>query len=75
MARRFYRIRLAGTLSNRFATAFGSMHVEAEHASTVLSGVCIDTSAFYGVLDQVRDLGLEVLDVESFPVAPEGALR
>jgi hypothetical protein len=73
MARRFYRIRIGGTLSERFAAAFDGMRVEPEHGTTVLSGVCIDTSALYGVLDRLRELGLDLLDVESFPVAPEAA--
>ena len=71
MARRFYRIRIHGTLSERFASAFDTMHVEAERGVTVLSGVCVDASALYGVLDRIRDLGLDLLDVESFPAAPD----
>jgi hypothetical protein len=74
MARRFYRIRIRGTLSERFAAAFDAMHVESGNGSTVLSGICVDTSALYGVLDRVRDLGLDLLAVESFPVAPESVL-
>ena len=70
MSRRFYRIRLKGTLGPRFASTFDPMQIEAEPGSTVLSGVCIDTSALYGVLDQARDLGFDLLDVESFPVVP-----
>jgi hypothetical protein len=61
-------------LSERFGAAFDAMHVEPENGSTVLSGVCVDASALYGVLDRVRELGLDLLDVESFPVAPECAL-
>ena len=73
MARRFYRIRIAGTLGERFASVFDAMQVETERGSTVLSGVCVDASALYGVIDRLRELGLDLLDVESFPVAPEGA--
>ena len=72
MTRRFYRIRIRGTLSERFASAFDTMQVEAERGATVLSGVCVDASALYGVLDRMRELGLDLLDVESFPVAPVG---
>jgi hypothetical protein len=74
MTRRFYRIRIRGTLSERFASVFDTMQVEAEHGATVLSGVCIDASALYGVLDRMRELGLDLLDVESFPVVPEAAV-
>ena len=70
MARRFYRIRIRGTLSDRFATVFDPMHIGTEHGNTVLSGVCVDASALYGVLDRLRDFGLDLLDVESFPVVP-----
>lgn len=74
MTRRFYRIRIRGTLSERFSAAFDAMQIEPEQGSTVLSGVCVDASALYGVLDRLRDLGLDLLDVESFPVAPEPVL-
>lgn len=57
-------------MSERFASVF-DMQVEAEHGATVLSGVCIDASALYGVLDRMRELGLDLLDIESFPVEPE----
>ncbi len=56
-------------MSPRFASVF-DMQVEAEQGATVLSGVCVDASALYGVLDRMRELGLDLLDVESFPVAP-----
>ena len=57
-------------MSERFASVF-DMQVEAEHGAAVLSGVCVDASALYGVLDRMRELGLDLLDVESFPVAPD----
>jgi len=36
----------------------------------VLSGVCVDSAALFGVLDQLRDLGLELLELHSFAIAP-----
>jgi hypothetical protein len=57
-------------LGERFATAFGTMRLEPEPGSTVLAGVCVDTSALYGVLERLRDLGLELWEVESYRVAP-----
>jgi hypothetical protein len=68
--RRFYRIRVAGALGSRFEQAFDPMQVEPDLGTTVLSGVCVDSSALYGVLDRLEDLGLDLLAVESFPVAP-----
>jgi hypothetical protein len=46
--------------------------MEPEHGTTVLSGVCVDGSALFGVLDQIRDLGLELLEVQSFAIVPAG---
>jgi hypothetical protein len=71
MEQRFYRIRVKGRLGERFATAFETMHLEPGAGSTVLAGVCVDSSALYGVLERLRDLGLELWDVESYPVAPK----
>lgn len=75
MQRRFYRIHIAGTLGDRFRDAFDFMRIESGPRGTVLSGVCVDASALFGVLDQIRDLGLELLEVESFAVAPAGGVR
>ena len=71
MGKRFYRIRIRGALSTRFDDVFDSMCLEPDRGDTVLSGVCVDTSALFGVLDQVRDLGLDLIDVQSFAVVPE----
>jgi hypothetical protein len=74
MQRRFYRIRVAGTLGERFLDSFGFMRMEPARGGTVLSGVCVDASALFGVLDQIRDLGLELLEVESFAVVPSAGI-
>ena len=71
MEQRVYRIRGKGRLGERFATAFEPMRLEPESGSTVLTGVCVDPSALYGVLERLRDLGLELWEVESYPVVPK----
>jgi hypothetical protein len=65
MAQRWYRITVSGVLSDRFAAGFAPMRLEAGAGVTVLSGPCVDASALYGVIEQVRNLGLELLDVRS----------
>ena len=65
MAERFYRITISGVLTERFAPAFEPLTVAGGAGLTVLSGVCTDRAALYGVLDRLRDLGLELLAVES----------
>ena len=73
MSQRFYRITIRGRLGDRFADAFEPLKMEIEDGNTVLAGVCVDMSALYGILDRVRDLGLELWEVRSSPVVPEGA--
>jgi hypothetical protein len=65
MAERFYRITVRGVLTDRLAPAFEPLSLAGAEGCTVLSGVCVDPAALYGVLDRMRDLGLELLAVES----------
>ena len=69
MTPRFYRIRVDGVLGDRFAAAFDTFQVGREQGCTVLSGVCVDSSAVFGVLETVKALGLDLLTVESFAIA------
>ena len=72
MTPRFYRFRVQGVLGDRFATAFDSLRVEREQGCTVLSGICVDSSAVFGVLERVKALGLELLEVTPSAVADYG---
>jgi hypothetical protein len=54
-----YRIVLRGRLSKRFESAFEGMTMEHAPGRTVLIGEVRDQAQLYGVLDQVRDLGVE----------------
>ncbi|HEY4624567.1 MAG TPA: hypothetical protein VIH01_01025 [Blastococcus sp.] len=65
MAERFYRITVEGVLTDRFAAAFEPLSIAGADGVTVLSGVCVDSAALYGVLDRLRDLGVELLCVDS----------
>jgi hypothetical protein len=63
MGPRSVRVTVRGRLSEHFASAFRGMRLEAERGRTVLEGV-VDQSQLYGVLERLRDLGLELLRVE-----------
>jgi len=66
MPERFYRITVSGTLTERLASAFEPLSIAGvDEGRTALAGVCSDSAALFGVLDRVRDLGLELLGVES----------
>jgi hypothetical protein len=60
-----YRIVLRGRLSKRFESAFEGMTLEHAPGRTVLTGEVRDQAQLYGVLDQVRDFGIDLLSVES----------
>jgi hypothetical protein len=75
LGRRFYQIRLGGRLDARFVLPLAEgplegAQVETDSDGTVLSGVCQDNSALFGLLDQIRDLGLDLLGMTSFAIAP-----
>jgi hypothetical protein len=58
-----FRIVLRGRLSERFASAFDGMTLEPGRGETALVG-SLDQAQLYGVLERVRDFGLELVRVE-----------
>ena len=64
MAPSRYRIVLRGRLSERFESAFEGMTLEHGPNQTVLVGDVRDQAQLYGLLDRVRDFGIELLAVE-----------
>jgi hypothetical protein len=60
---RSYQIVVRGELSQRFAMVFDGMDLEARDGQTVISGPVIDQAHLHGLLDRVRDLGLELVSV------------
>ncbi|MGY1642613.1 hypothetical protein ACI782_16010 [Geodermatophilus sp. SYSU D00703] len=76
MPERFYRITVSGILTERLAAAFEPLGLAGvEEGCTALSGVCVDSAALYGVLDRIRDLGLDLLWVESSDLGRESGAR
>ena len=65
MASSRYRIVLRGRLSERFESAFEGMALEPGPNQTVLVGEVRDQAHLYGLLDRLRDFGIELLAVES----------
>ncbi len=63
MARRSYEIRVVGSLGPAAREAFADMLVEVEPTITVLSGD-LDQGDLHELLDRIRALGLELVDVK-----------
>lgn len=69
------RIGVRGTLSDRFAAVFDGLALEPRRPGqpgSVLAGVLPDSAALYGVLERLRDLGLDLATVVAEPVTAAG---
>ena len=62
MAAHSFEVRVVGTLGPAAEEAFGGLSIDTEPTSTVLSGA-MDQAALLGIIDQVRALGLELIDI------------
>ena len=59
-----YEIRLKGHLDTRWVGQFAGMSfTHASDGTTILAGPVVDQAALYGLLRQVRDLGLPLVSV------------
>jgi hypothetical protein len=59
-----YRIVLRGRLAQRFESAFDGMVLEPRQDQTVLVGEIRDQAHLYGLLDRLRDFGIDLIAVE-----------
>lgn len=66
MAQTMYEIRVAGTVPEKDLRDMGAVTVAPAQVNTVLYGVS-DQAALYGLLDRLRALGLEVVEVRRVP--------
>ncbi|OMC51555.1 hypothetical protein A5747_23155 [Mycobacterium sp. IS-836] len=62
-----YRICIRGCLTERLGSALAGMRLEAGSTETAFTGEIRDQSQLYGLLDRVRDLGLELVSVQPRP--------
>ena len=68
-----YRIVLRGRLSERFESAFEGMALEHGPNQTVLVGEVRDQAQLYGLLDRLRDFGIELVAVQPAGTADNSA--
>ena len=66
MTRRTYEIRVIGSFGPDAREAFADTMVQVERTITVLSGE-FDQRGLHALLDRVRALGLELVDVRQVP--------
>ncbi|RIK36981.1 MAG: hypothetical protein DCC55_25665 [Chloroflexi bacterium] len=69
---RVYTIRIQGHLSPRWSEWFEDMEIiHSCNGETSLIGTLPDQAALFGLLLKIRDLGLELIAVESKTAQPE----
>ena len=62
-----YRIVVRSELSDRYASAFEGMQMEAKNGQTILTGEVKDQPHLFGILDRLNALGLVLLSVQALP--------
>ena len=62
-----YQIRVRGRLSAAALDRFDELDAHVTTEETVLEGPVGDQAALHGILDRVRALGLELLEVRRLP--------
>jgi hypothetical protein len=61
-----YEIRVRGRVGEHLADALG-LAAEVEPVETVLRGPVGDQQGLHGILEQLQDLGLELVEVRQLP--------
>ena len=69
MHRSVYEVRVVGALGPAAREAFNGLLVDLEPTTKVLCGD-LDQAGLHGLLDRVRALGLELVDVKLTPQPP-----
>ena len=68
-----YRIVLRGRLSERFESAFEGMAMEPGSGRTTITGAFADQAQLHGLLDRLRDFGIDLVAVEPADTADTGS--
>ena len=60
-----YRIVVQSELTDRYASAFEGMQMEAKNGQTILTGEVIDQPHLFGILECLNSLGVGLLSVQA----------
>jgi hypothetical protein len=66
-----YQICIRGRVTERLGSALEGMRLEPGVTETAFVGEIRDQSQLYGLLDRVRDLGLELVSVQPQPAVED----
>ena len=59
-----YQIKIKGSLGDQAANIFDGMNTMFNNGFTTIRGDVIDQSALHGILNQIRNLGLQLVSLE-----------
>ena len=66
----WYQFRVNGHLGPTMLTAFPALVPDQQGSETVLTGLLPDTAALFGILAEMEDLGLDLLEVRKIRQSP-----
>jgi hypothetical protein len=70
-----YQLVIRGELDERFGFVFEGMQMERTDGTTVLVGRVLDQAKLMGLIEQISELGLELLSVQPIATSPTGSGR
>ena len=70
-SRQRYEIVVRGRLSRRYEGAFDGATLEPRDGQTTLCADLADQSQLYGLLNRLRDFGIELVSVNAVAVKPD----
>jgi len=59
-----YQIKIRGSLGENASSIFDGMDISFENGCTVIRGDVVDQSALHGILNQIRNLGMQLVSLE-----------
>jgi len=65
-----YEFRIIGAVGDSLLANFDGLQAEYAPAATVLHGTQLDQAALHGILERVRELGLELVEVRQVSNTP-----
>lgn len=67
-----YEIHVQGHLDERWFHRFEGLAITlTAGGETIITGAIVDQAALYGILNRIRDLGLDLLSVQRQPIEDE----
>ena len=72
-SRQRYEIVVRGRLSSRYEGAFDGTRLVPRHGQTTLCADLVDQSQLYGLLNRLRDFGIELVSVNPAPETDDAA--